>query len=188
MIRTARYAMLLIPILLWQCSPPPEPTYTELTIQYINQLRPQLLGTWQFKQTQIEAKKLRSNRYSKNYTGIVKDTVLQNMATLNLEPFSGKVYDERVLNLDGSIRFRGKLYPVEVRIYPIRNEMQKGIMWVAFKHVPNQVIDYDSDDAKYIDTIGLVGVNFNLNTELGQPSMTLKTNDTAITQANLVKE
>jgi hypothetical protein len=179
-----RLATLFIALSVWQCNTQPIPTYKESIIQFNNQLRPQLLGSWQFKQTQVELRKL---GWSGNDTGIARDTVLQNLATLSFEPFTGKVYDERLLDLDGSIRFRGRDYPVQVKIYPTRDvSTTKGVMWVALKYDPQ--INYISEDVKFMESIGLVGVNFNFNTEFGQPVMVLRTIDKGIALAILGKD
>lgn len=180
----SRIITLIVAFSFWQCSSPTVPTYKELAIQFVNQLRPRLIGSWQFKQTQIDAKKL---NWSSNYTGIQEDTVLQNLATLTLGPFSGKVYDERLLDLDGSIRFREKEYPVEVRIYPTHIDTGKqGIMMVFFKHNPQ--IDYNTANVRFMESIGLVGVNFRFVIGPESSTMMLQTEDKGIASANLIKD
>lgn len=179
----SRLATMLIALAFWQCSPPPAPSYAELVVQFNNQLRPQLLGSWQFKQVHVSATKL---GWSPNFTGITKDTTLQNLAALTLEPFTGKVLDERVLNLGGRLRFQGRLYPIEVKVYPMLNVANtKGVMWVAFKYDPQ--IDYNSAEVKFMKSLGLVDSNFNFDTEFGQPFLTLQTTDKGLASASLFK-
>jgi hypothetical protein len=180
----SRFATMLIVLACWQCSPPPAPSHAELVAQFNNQLRPQLLGSWQFKQVQVSATKL---GWSPNYTGITRDTTLQNLAEMILEPFTEKVFDERVLNLGGSLRFQGRAYPIEVKVYPMLNVAKtKGVMWVAFKYDPQ--IDYNSADVKFMESLGLVNANFNFDTEFGQPFLTLQTTDKGLALASLVKK
>lgn len=159
------------------------PTPTELTIQFNNQLRPQLVGTWQLRHAQISSKKQVAVYHS---TGITKDTVLKEVAVITLVAWSGEVVDERILHLGGTLQFRAKDYPIHVKLWPIQNNTKtKGVLFIDYHY--QQGLNLNPSDADYLYSIGLIGENFNLETELGDSTMTWKGLNRAIVAANFTK-
>jgi hypothetical protein len=168
----------------WGCdSAKTDPTPTELTIQFVNQLRPQLVGTWQLRHAQISSKKQVSVYHS---TGITKDTLLKEVATLMLVAWSDEVVDERILHLGGTLRFRAKDYPIHIKLWPNQNNPKtKGFLFIDYHY--QQGLNLNTADADYLSAIGLIGENFNLETELGDSTMTWKGLNRAIVAANFTK-
>ncbi|GAB3796966.1 hypothetical protein GCM10028819_15550 [Spirosoma humi] len=160
------------------------PTPTELTIKFVNELRPKLIGTWQMRQAQISHKNLVSVYYS---TGITKDTLLQDLAILSLQPSSGIQSDARILELEGSLQFRAKEYPIYAKLYPIQNDTKLiGTMFVDF-NFKEAGLNITSPEVDYLQSIGLIGENFSVETTLGESSMTWRGLNRAIVSASLHK-
>lgn len=168
----------------WGCdSAKTNPTPTELTIQFINQLRPQLVGTWQLRHAQISVQKQVAVYHS---TRITKDTLLKEVATLTLVSWSDEVGDKRVLHLGGTLRFRAKDYPIHVQLWPTQNNPKtKGMLFIDYHYQPG--LNLTTADADYLSAIGLIGENFSLETELGDSTMAWKGLNRAIVSANFTK-
>jgi hypothetical protein len=168
----------------WGCdSAKTNPTPSELTIQYINQLRPQLVGTWQLRHAQISSQKQVAVYHS---TGITKDTLLKEVATLTLIHWEGEVSDKRILHLGGTLQFRAKDYPIHIKLWPTQNDPKmKGFLFIDYHY--QRGLNLTTADSDYLSAIGLIGENFSLETELGSSTMTWKGLNQAIVSANFTK-
>lgn len=180
-----RLTLLALCLCFSQCRQQNEPTPTELTIKFVDELRPQFLGIWYIREAQIKYRELAPVYYP---TGITRDTLLRDLATVTFQPAPATTSDPRVLRLDGMIRFRSKDYPIQAELYPFQNAgLQKGVMFVNF-NFGETINDFPPADIDYLYGIGLVGDNFAIDIVLGEPTMTWRGLGRAITSAILYKK
>ena len=181
-----RLALLAMCLCFSHCRQQPiDPTPTELTIKFVDELRPQFVGTWQIRQAQVSHKNLVSVYYS---TGITKDTLLQDVAILSLQPSSKKQTDARILELEGTLQFRANKYPIYAKLWPRQNDPQsKGTLFLDFAYKESG-ITLVPQEVDYLQSIGLIGDNFSVETVLGEPTMTWRGINRAIVSASLYKK
>ncbi|GAB4013306.1 hypothetical protein GCM10028808_32000 [Spirosoma migulaei] len=181
-----RLALLAVCLCFSQCRQQGNaPTPTELTIKFVDELRPQLVGTWEIRQAQVSHKNLVPVYYS---TGITKDTLLQDVATLNLWPSSEKQIDGRILELEGTLQFRATEYPIKAKLWPRQNDPKsKGTLFLNFAYKESGVT-LIPQEVDYLQSIGLIGDNFSVETVLGEPTMTWRGLNRAIISASFYRK
>lgn len=180
-----RLVVLAVSLCFSQCSKQEiKPTPTELTVKFVNELRPQFVGTWQIRQAQINYEELVSVYYS---TGIRKDTLLQDLAVLSFRASSEKPSDGRVLELEGTLQFRAKEYPIYAKLYPTQNSTKrKGTLFMDYNFKGGN-IDIASPEVDYLKSIGLIGDNLTVETTPDGSAMIWRGLSRAIVVANLYK-
>ncbi|WP_460965847.1 hypothetical protein [Spirosoma litoris] len=178
------FTILITSLCFSQCQQKELLSPSEQTAKFVDELKPQLIGSWVIQQAQIDHKKLLSLQYP---VAIIKDTLIQNLATLTFQASSQIISDKRILELEGVLNFRNVALPIYAKIYPIQNNSKlKGTMFLTynFKGVDDRVTSAEVD---YLQSIGLTGDNFHVEINQDNPLMVWRGLNRAIVYANLHK-
>lgn len=160
------------------------PSLQEEQRRRIEEFKVQLSGTWQIQQAQIKRSELTDINYS---TGISKDTVIQNLATLQMQPATLQS-DDRILTLEGTLQFQNQLLPVHLKFYPhpSKDAPSQGILFISLgTYAPNTPLPQAT--ISYLTTIGFLEENFSIKTTLPQSTMTWQGLNRAMVEAKLQK-
>ena len=179
-----------------QCAPSdsePTPTLDELSVQLMNELKPQLEGTWEIRQVQINYKEL---GYFQSSPEITKDTLLPYLATVTLQSAAGPNQrtpkDSRYGEFTGTIQFRTKTYPIYGLLSAGPNRLTnkqklQGYLGLQFDF-PVGDVHFTSPEEDYLRGIGLFNDTFAVEIMSDQPTMLWKGLNRAITSAAVQKK
>lgn len=161
-----------------QCSQAPDAApkidYRQTGITLMQQLTPQLTGTWDLRR--VAVKRL-PNNYYQDRVGVTKDTVFQNFAVLAIAPAVASRYtprDPQYGEFEGTLQYAGKAFPVYFALrvadeYASTAQGPQAGFLFEFNYEPGS---YPLDlDRQFLTDLGVVGDNFSLETTPGQPSM-----------------
>lgn len=152
--------------------------YDAESAKLMSEVAPQVLGQWNLQQVQIKIEK--KNRYLQGKLNLTKDTIFQNLATLEIRRAAVPARspdDVRYPSFDGTLQFRGKALPVrlEMRAHPDRVVDKKG---------PQTLFSFDYDfppgsripqaEEVFLQDLGLMYDNYSLELVSGQPTMIWK--------------
>lgn len=160
------------------------PSFKEEQMKMVEEFREQFSGTWQIKQIQIKHSELVDINYP---TGITTDTLLQNLATLHIQPATQQS-DDRLLTLEGTLLFRNQTIPLHIQFYPYTSKeaLSQGVVSINLGlSKTNSALP--QAEMSYLTTIGFLGENFSINTTPKQPTMTWQGLNRAIIDAKLLK-
>lgn len=160
------------------------PSLQEEQRRMIEEVKIQLSGTWQIKQAQIQRSELVDINYP---TGISKDTLLQNLGTLQIQPATQQS-DERILSLEGILQFRNQLLPVHLKFYPhpSKDAPSQGVVFISLG-VSASNTPLSQASISYLSAIGFLDENFSIKTTLPQSTMTWQGLNRAMVEAKLQK-
>ena len=157
-------------LLFAQCAKTPEPAptaapkidYDQRSAEIIQSVRPAVAGNWTLRRVHIKAQALNAGQYQ---AGIVRDTVLQDFATLSIQsaPAGGLVADPRYAAFAGVLHYRTKTYPVqfELRAAPTRvveNTGPQALFLFDFNFPPGS--RPTEPEEQLLRDLGLTGDNF----------------------------
>lgn len=141
----------------------------------MTEVAPQVLGKWNLQQVHIKIQK--KNAYHQSILRLTRDTVFQNLATLEIRRAAVPALspdDVRYPTFDGTLLFRGKALPV-------RLEMRAHHDRVVDKKGPQALFSFDysfgtgsrvpQPEDMFLDDLGLTGDNYSLELVAGQPTM-----------------
>jgi hypothetical protein len=160
------------------------PSLKETQMRMIDEFKVLLSGTWQIQQAQIQRNELIDINYP---TGIFKDTVLQNLATLQMQPATQQS-DDRILTLEGTLLFQNQLLPVQLKFYPhpSKDAPSQGVVYISLG-VTALNTPLLKTAISYLTAIGLLDENFSITTAHPQPTMTWQGLNRAMVEAKLQK-
>ncbi len=183
-------------LLFWQCSTNQEPplTYYEREVKFMQELTPQLAGTWNLQWVNLSAQ--RHKTHNQNKLQLSKDTVFQDLAILAIKPVANPHSSSRQARypeFEGTIEFRDKIYPVY--FYLIANlpspatgsdtQVRQAFFLLEYNfpvgtHTPEA-------EENFLRDMGLINENFSLELTLGRPAMRWKGLNRGIDNIELVK-
>ncbi|TPG65391.1 hypothetical protein [Hymenobacter nivis] len=173
-----RLLLLAIGPLFGQCSKAPDAApktdYRQEGITLMQQLKPQLTGTWDLRRVAV----MRLNNVSPQISAAVtKDTVFQNFAILNLEPAltsRSTPRDPQYGEFEGILQYNGKTFPVYISLRVTSDYAQThlGPQALFALDFNRPVGSYPPDaDERFLMDLGILQGYFYLETTPGQPSM-----------------
>ncbi len=161
-----------------QCSKAPEATpktdYRQEGITLMQQLKPQLTGTWDLRRVAVTRLK---NDASQMQAGITKDTVFQNLAVLTLAPAVASrstPRDPQYGEFEGTLQYKSKAFPVYISLrvttdYAQTHQGPQALFALDFNRAPGS---YPPDaDERFLLDLGILQSYFYLETMPGQPGM-----------------
>ncbi len=161
-----------------QCSKAPEAApktdYRQEGITLMQQLKPQLTGTWDLRR--VAVKRL-NNAYYQIRAGITKDTVFQDFAVLTLAPAVASRYTPRnpqYGEFEGTLQYKSKVFPVYIalRIETEYAQTHQGPQAIFSLDLNREPGSYPLDlDERFLSDVGVLFDNFYLETTPGQPRM-----------------
>jgi hypothetical protein len=178
-----------------QCTPP-----TPLSVDYdkkqevlMAKLAPQLVGEWVITETQISVTTV--SRYAHREANITRDTILQNVAKLMIRPAANPrttPYQVRYPEFDGTIQYKNKTYPIYFYLIAQGERLVKNTgpqaSFLLQYDFPSGSSHPTEPEESYLQNIGLIGDNFYLSIQDGQPAMTWQGLNRGIKQATLRKK
>lgn len=149
----------------------PAPTYAETEAAVLKEVAPQVAGRWTL--AEVEYKRRPFFDYP---TSLPKDTVLRQFATLTLAPASvPRASRNGRPEFEGQLTYLRKTYPVSFSLYasPDRVVRQQGppAYFLLEYNFPVGTSHQTEPEEQFLQDIGLVGEQFSLEAEAGQPTM-----------------
>jgi hypothetical protein len=138
----------------------------QASIQLMNELAPQLTGTWTLKQLQIKYQ----NSAFQHELKIKKDTLLTNFATLTLARSSHQI-DPTSDRYEGHIQYANKTYPIRFNLLAgpwIFNQKGPKAYFLIEYDFPANTTHPTEKEEYFLQQIGLVLETFSLETTTGQ--------------------
>ncbi|MBO0933068.1 hypothetical protein [Fibrella aquatilis] len=186
--------LLTISLGLAQCKQPaPEPApvdYKKEAIRVMSALKPQVVGTWVLNRVQINAQRYNMASYGAK---LVADTTFQDFATITIQqPLKlwDTPEDPGAPQFSGSIRFRGKTYPLYFRTMAGYERIEKGTGYVAlftlYYNFPNGPLPNDPE-LRFLTT---VRIEDHYSMEIGADGKTMlwKAFNNSLTQIDMRKQ
>jgi hypothetical protein len=146
----------------------PKINYDQASIDLMAELTPQLVGTWNLRQVNL---KYHSYNHQSEI-GIRKDTTFQNFGTLTVAR-STQQFDPRKAEFEGTIQFDRKTYPVKFYLVPYLGylDKRKGPQAFFMFQYNFKVHETIGPDIHYLEYLGLVNDNFDMEILPGQKKM-----------------
>ena len=158
----------ILSVLCLGCTPDkaPKVDYDQISTQVMNELAPQLVGTWKLNQVRVNPQGL----------NLAKDSTFQNLATLTIIPAAKPrtlPKDSRRSEYDGTIRYGNKTYPIQFDMWPgPRVYSGKGPQaFLLFSYQFPDGLHTVEPEEEFLEKLGLINENFSLETTVGQPTM-----------------
>lgn len=165
---------IILSVTVLSCTPQAEPKvdYDKISAQMMNDLAPQLVGTWKLSQVHVNPNG--PNRI--NRLNLRKDSTFRDLATLTIVPADKPRMlpkDPRRGEYDGTIRYGSKTYPIKFDMWagPQVYSGKGPQAFLLFSYRFPDGIHVAEPEEKFLEDLGLVDENFSLETTLGQPTM-----------------
>ncbi|MET4075778.1 hypothetical protein [Hymenobacter sp. UYCo722] len=170
-------ALLLASGLLFsQCTKSSEPTpahkvdYDQKSAEIVQALIPAVVGEWTMRRVHIKAQ---THNVGQRELGIVRDTVLQDFATLSIQaaPSRSASGDPRYPHFTGFLHYRTKTYPIQFELSAsgervVENKGPQAFFLFEYNFpVGSHPTEPEEQLLRYL---GLVGENFSLEVVPGQ--------------------
>lgn len=177
-----------------QCSSrtdvPPAFNINEENIKLMQEIAPQLVGQWTLSQVHInfETHKL----FQGNKLGLTKDTIIQNLAILDIWPASKLRYTPPQLQhpeFEGTIHFKNKRYPIYFYLIPgPRVTTKKGsYAFFLFNYTFPDGMHIPETEETFLEDIGLVFENYSLEVVEANQTMVWKGLNRGVSRINFQK-
>lgn len=191
--RLVGYGTSLVSLLCLQCTPgaAPKPDYDQLAAQVMTELKPQLVGTWTFRQVWVSPNGL--NRL--NRLNLSKDSTFQDLAVLTIVPAAKPRMtpaDPKRSEYDGTIQYKNRIYPIQFdmwagpRVYSPTQQGPQAFLLFSYRF-PDSSHRAEPEEI-FLEKLGLIDENFSLETTAGQPTMRWVGLGREIQQIDFVKQ
>ena len=175
----AFHYLLLLPFagLAASCASAPEVTpaltYTEKEAAVLKQVAPQVAGQWTLTDVQYVRRP-----FFQYPASLPRDTVFAQLATLTITPaLVPRASRNGRPEFEGQLTYRGKTYPVSFSLYASADRVarQQGPPAYFLLEYNFPVGSHQTEpEEQFLQDIGLVGEQFSLEAEAGQPTMQWK--------------
>jgi hypothetical protein len=181
-------------LLFAQCAKTPEVApkinYDQKSTEIVQGVSPAVVGDWTLRRVQIKAQPYNGGQLA---LGIVRDTVLQDFATISIRPAPSRssIPDLRYARFSGVLHYRTKTYPIqfELSASPQRLFHDEGPQAVFLLEYNFPVGSHPTEvEEQFLQSLGLIGEHFTLQVVPGQPrTMTWQGSYRGIGTIELVK-
>ncbi|KAA9352950.1 hypothetical protein [Larkinella humicola] len=169
----------------------PKIDYDQVSIQLMQNLAPEIIGTWTLQKVVV---KHNPRRYFREHVKLTKDSTFLNLATLTIRPAAvarSTPRDIRRGEYDGTIEYGGKAYPVQLNLradfgWLVNREGPQAISLFEY-HFPNGTRIVEPEEA-FLKDLGLINDNFSIEVINGQRKMVWRGFDRGVEQVDLVKQ
>jgi hypothetical protein len=168
----------------------PKVDYDRKSAEIMQAVSPAVVGDWALRRVYVKAQGYNTGQ---GELGIVSDTVLQDFATLSIQPALSRYPsgDPRYPNFTGFLRYKTKTYPVQFELMasPERLVHDRGPQALF-------LLDYNfpagsrptEPEEQFLNHLGFMQENFSLEIVPGQPNMTWRGFNRGIDKIELVKQ
>lgn len=185
----------IISLLFGQCTQPesaaPKIDFDKESVKLMSGIAPKLIGKWTMQEVAIRYKK---GDYYQNQAQITKDTVLENIATLTINPVSKSRYDPpqaKHPEFEGSIQYGTKTYPIYFSLLAsagrIVNKTGPQASFLFEYNFPIGSHLVEPEEA-YLKNVGIVNDNYSVEIVDGQPVMIWRGANRGVDQIRLVRK
>lgn len=169
----------------------PAINYDQASIALMEKLVPQVTGNWELRQVSV---KIQSHNWGQKQIGLTRDTTFQNLATMTIRKAAvprSNPPDARHPDLEGSITYKGKTYPIYFRLMAnverVYNDQGPQAFFLLEYNFPVG-IRVPEQEERFLDDLGLIGDNHSLEIVEGQPRMTWRGLSRGVEKIELYKQ
>jgi hypothetical protein len=147
----------------------PAPDYNKIEADILKDVAPRVVGRWTLEEVDYKRRP-----YFTYPTSMVRDTVLRQFATLTIKPLVRASHNGNP-EFEGEIKYLNKTYPIYFSLYAsggwvVRQQGPPTYFTLQY-YFPDGTSHYTEPEEQFLQDIGLVGEQFSLEVEAGQPTM-----------------